>query len=571
MNENIEEKEYLLNDKIENGLSKENGGNVKKAEVTNMLDNELTKQKLISNFNIYQNDEIIENNTLKFKLEEIICPKCEESCKIDFYDYQISLYGCKNNHKINNIFLKEYEYTQIKNKEYKNNLICDNCKALINKEDYICTNCNKKLCFLCQLIHDKSHNFMKYEDINYICPIHNKSYTSYCKTCEKDLCESCVENCDDHELINFYDLIPNKYNLKNKNNELRIAIDKFKNYIQNIIDLLNNVINNFELYYNISHDFIIAFDHSKLNYKLLENINKIYQTNNNYLQILNNLNKYDTFEKKFKTINDIYSKMNVKKTNEITIKYKINKKDKEIKIFGEEFVKNNINHCKIIYKDKYYDLQDKFKIQNIKSNILEISLKGIKNITNMRYMFHLCSSLIELPDISKWDTSDIINMGYLFDGCKLLSSLPDISKWETSKVEYMENIFCKCSSLQYLPDISKWDMSNVIEMSGMFKDCSSLKRLPDISNWNTSKAFSMAHLFDGCSSLINLPNISKWDTSKVYFMDYMFRGCKSLIGLGDLSKWNIQKFTNIENMFVGCNKYLNVPDKLKYKWYKNLI
>ena len=46
-------------------------------------------------------------------------------------------------------------------------------------------------------------------------------------------------------------------------------------------------------------------------------------------------------------------------------------------------------------------------------------------------------------------------------------------------------MFCNCSSLISLPDISKWNTKNVLAMCEMFKDCSSLTSLPDISKWDT--------------------------------------------------------------------------------------
>ena len=48
---------------------------------------------------------------------------------------------------------------------------------------------------------------------------------------------------------------------------------------------------------------------------------------------------------------------------------------------------------------------------------------------NMNGVFNGCSSLISLPDISKWETRYVINMSDLFSGCNSLISLPDISKW----------------------------------------------------------------------------------------------------------------------------------------------
>jgi len=45
----------------------------------------------------------------------------------------------------------------------------------------------------------------------------------------------------------------------------------------------------------------------------------------------------------------------------------------------------------------------------------------------------------------------------------------------------------KCSSLIELPDISKWDTSKITKMNSLFSECSSLKQLPDISKWNTNE------------------------------------------------------------------------------------
>ena len=59
----------------------------------------------------------------------------------------------------------------------------------------------------------------------------------------------------------------------------------------------------------------------------------------------------------------------------------------------------------------------------------------------MSALFYGCTSLISLPDISKWDTSDVLDMSYMFNECSLLVSLPDISKWNTSNVLDMCKIF----------------------------------------------------------------------------------------------------------------------------------
>ena len=59
----------------------------------------------------------------------------------------------------------------------------------------------------------------------------------------------------------------------------------------------------------------------------------------------------------------------------------------------------------------------------------------------MSYIFFGCSSLLSLPNISKWNTNNVTNMSHIFFGCSSLSSLPDISKWNTNNVINMMGIF----------------------------------------------------------------------------------------------------------------------------------
>ena len=120
-------------------------------------------------------------------------------------------------------------------------------------------------------------------------------------------------------------------------------------------------------------------------------------------------------------------------TNEMIIIYKINDEDNEdsednqyednqdedkyeIKLFGEKFIENNKNNCKIIIENKEQDLIEYLKI-NKNEKILKIKLKEIKTITNMSYMFAGCKSLTSLPDISNWNTNNVTNMSSMFSRC----------------------------------------------------------------------------------------------------------------------------------------------------------
>jgi len=196
--------------------------------------------------------------------------------------------------------------------------------------------------------------------------------------------------------------------------------------------------------------------------------------------------------------------------NEINIIYKI-EDDKKVKIFGAEFVKNNKNICKIIYEDKEYELDEYFNIPNNIKDELKIKLSGINEITNMSFIFYECSSLLSIPDISKWNTNNVINMSYLFGKCENIEYLPDISNFNTSNVKYMHGLFMECKSLKSLPDISKWDTSKVILMGGEFSNLSSLSLLSNAEleeYGNTEKEYFRSGMFYNCISLTSLPDIS---------------------------------------------------------------
>ena len=124
--------------------------------------------------------------------------------------------------------------------------------------------------------------------------------------------------------------------------------------------------------------------------------------------------------RKKKGLKDIYDKISENtmgiNLNEIHIKYEIKKEDNQIRIFGDKFVYYNYKHCKIIFMDKIYNLKSHLVLKKIKGNkkIIEIKLRGIKNILIAIEMFYKCSSLKSLPDISKWNTDNITNINGLF-------------------------------------------------------------------------------------------------------------------------------------------------------------
>ena len=140
------------------------------------------------------------------------------------------------------------------------------------------------------------------------------------------------------------------------------------------------------------------------------------------------------------------SQINIIDNNEITIKYKINHDVDSMKIFGNEFVQNNLNNCKIIINEEEFNLKERYNISSNDKEELEIKLKGINKITNFNSMFYGSCSL---TNISEFIINNATDMSYMFYGCSSIVSLPDFSKWNTSNVTNMKYMFSDCFSLQY--------------------------------------------------------------------------------------------------------------------------
>ena len=254
--------------------------------------------------------------------------------------------------------------------------------------------------------------------------------------------------------------------------------------------------------------------------------------------------------------------MSNEKNFEEKIRYKLTKNNNKLKIFGENFVKNNENNFKIIFDDKEINLCSFLDLSNYKKNfkVIEIILKQINDITNISKMFSDCNELMSFPGLSKFNIDNVTDISFMFSNCSSLSTLPNISKWNTSKVKNMSCLFQGCSLLNLLPDISNWNTSNVTNMSKMFYGCSSLKTLPDISKWNIQNVTNMNAFLQGCSLLSTLPDISKWDTSNISNMSYMFYGCKLIKNLPDISKWKTNKVTDMSYMFYFCSELKSLPN-----------
>ena len=235
-----------------------NGNKINYELTFNEQANDLDKNRNKMNIIVTDTDED-PNKKREIISKDIICPECKENIIINFNNYKINLNGCKNNHNIYNILLNKFEDTQ---KIDLNNIICEVCKKINknnthNNEFYICNTCNKNICPLCKSIHNKNHIIINYDDKNYICKLHNDSFTKYCNTCNKDICIICENEHDNHNTIDFRKLLINKNDLIKSKDDLNNIINKYKYKINIIKEIFDRLINTFDLYYKINNDIII--------------------------------------------------------------------------------------------------------------------------------------------------------------------------------------------------------------------------------------------------------------------------------------------------------------------------
>ena len=145
-----------------------------------------------------------------------------------------------------------------------------------------------------------------------------------------------------------------------------------------------------------------------------------------------------------------------------------------IKLFGEYFLENNKDKCKMSIEGKEYEIKEMIKKSefkdygiNEKFKVLQVILKG-EGIKNMSYMFSDCESLIKV-DLSSFNTQNVTDISYIFNGCKNLIKL-DLSSFDTQNVAYMQNMCKGCKSLIKV-DLSSFNTQNVTSMSHMFNSC----------------------------------------------------------------------------------------------------
>ena len=253
------------------------------------------------------------NNLIKSNY--VICPQCKENAFISIENYKITIFGCKNGHKTDNLQINEFGETQyIDQLKIK----CDECQDLKSETNenkfFACHTCSQNLCQKCKDIHDKSHNIIDYEYKQFYCNHHFNLYKFYCSDCKKDLCISCKFEHEKHNIITYDNIIPDIDKIRN--NQLKDIKDKIyglKTIINGMINQLNNLNKNLDIYFEIYDNIISNFDKEKRNYSLIENVNNMKNYATNFIGRITEIIKDNNLKSQFINIINMQIKMEFKK------------------------------------------------------------------------------------------------------------------------------------------------------------------------------------------------------------------------------------------------------------------
>ena len=117
---------------------------------------------------------------------------------------------------------------------------------------------------------------------------------------------------------------------------------EFKILNKNLNDLNNESIYNLDIYNKIYNNLINNSEDLN-NYENIMNILDF-----RCKKLLININNFINEKNKYKYIINLYEN----RRNEITLIYKINNGDKKIKLFSQDFIKNNKNNCYLLINNK---------------------------------------------------------------------------------------------------------------------------------------------------------------------------------------------------------------------------
>ena len=435
-----------------------------------------------------------------------------------------------NNNAAQSVFEKNYNQISESKKEVLNQKYnCGICLEIIKHENpFLCYQCQKIFHHSCLQFWDSKQKQMNRKLSCPNCrselPIEQwKELRNYDEMRTKDaliynqLGKSFNSNDYVYKSMNLFKYILNKLNA------IHSKITSQKNYnLNNLIEVLK---------YNISNPSI-------------DEISKVIAQ------------ELDIIEKYFTNVAKGFKKEEIKYKNEINIKYMTQNEGSQ-KIFGEEFVNNNINNINLIINGKKSPLIEWYYLKKGENNVT-ICIKN--TLTNLSYMFSYCDTLYNFDELKYLNTKNVTNFSGMFQSTKI-SNIQALENWDTSKSENFSSMFNYCELLTSINALKNWNVSKVKDFSYMFNECSSLKDIKPLENWNVSNGKSLHSMLALCS-FSDLTPLKNWNVSNVNDFSGVFEFCSMIKDLKPLANWNVSNGTNFSYMFADL-KFLTDVSPLK--------
>ena len=277
----------------------------------------------------------------------------------------------------------------------------------------ICKECNSILCKQCSKEHisnvenKDNHHIISIRKMDINCFLHNLKYNYFCKKCNENICDACLDNeHKEHDIIKFDNIgIKNeeiekiKDNIKIERDNINELIKIFNEKISSLQNKFMELIQNRKKLNKFKSNIIGTLEIKGVNYQILHNINELKFEEK--INIDNNLNELDYIQKIFSFLNGTQSENNINikndknKENEQDVhKIKLNQND--LDNFIKEDSKNSKDYNlsinqedKITEKEKVIDSKDDINEnennENINSDINESKSEDnvIKNLDEL--------------------------------------------------------------------------------------------------------------------------------------------------------------------------------------------
>jgi len=257
----------------------------------------------------------------------------------------------------------------------------------------ICKECNSILCKQCSKEHIKNeenkdnHHIISIRKMDINCFLHNSKYNYFCKKCNENICDVCLDNDHkEHDIIKFENIrIKNeeiekiKDNIKIERDNINEAIKIFNEKISSLQNKFMELIQNRKKLNKFKSNIIGTLEIKGINYQILHNINELKFEEK--ININNNLSELDYIQKIFSFLkgpqseNDINIKNDKIKDNEQNVhQIKINQNDLDNFITEDSKNSNDYNFSinqedKITKKEKVFDGKDDINENENNGNI----------------------------------------------------------------------------------------------------------------------------------------------------------------------------------------------------------